>query len=401
MEQHEKIYTQREKAEAISGLARIKGGMFTFSHSPVKLNDQFIGMVSCYEDITKVQSLEQMIRKEISAKGFKAKHTFDNILGISPQLSETIEMAKLYAKADSSVLIEGESGTGKELFAQSIHNESARSSGPFVAINCTSIPENLLESELFGYETGAFTGAKKDGKAGLFELAHGGTLFLDEIGEITEAVQARLLRVLQEKEIMRVGGNKVIPINVRVISATNRDLWERTQEGAFRSDLYYRLNVLHLNIPPLRNRTGDIEELSKCFANQKHTILNPIFYSEILPRLEHHSWPGNVRELESVMERYSLLSTIWDSANITETHINALLSVTNKDVNEIAGRTIPFPEGQDLKEMVENVEIEIIHRVLENCGNSQAEAARRLGIGRTTLWRKLNHDVNDDSAKNL
>lgn len=399
VEQHETIYRERENAEPISGLARIKGGMFTFNHSPVKLDGKFIGMVSCYEDVTKVQSLEQQIRKEISAKGFKAKHTFDSILGVSPELKETIEMAKLYSMVDSSVLIEGESGTGKELFAQSIHNQSARKDGPFVAINCTSIPENLLESELFGYEAGAFTGAKKDGKAGLFELAHGGTLFLDEIGEITEAVQARLLRVLQEREIMRVGGNKVIPINVRVISATNRDLWQRAKEGAFRSDLYYRLNVLHLSIPPLRNRTGDIAELSKRFAERKHTILNPVFFTNILPRLERYSWPGNIRELESVMERYSLLSTIWDQNNITETQIHALLSVTNREAEKSLGETLRFPEGKDLKEMIENVEVEIIKHVMENCDNNQAEAARRLGIGRTTLWRKLNHTSEEETSE--
>lgn len=390
VEQHKKIYEERENAEEIKGLARIKNGMFTYNHSPVKLNGKFIGMISCYEDVTKVQRLEQQIRKEINAKGFHAKHTFENIFGISPELQETIAMAKLYSKVDSSILIEGESGTGKELFAQSIHNESDRRNGPFVAVNCTSIPENLLESELFGYEAGAFTGAKKEGKAGLFELAHGGTLFLDEIGEITEAVQSRLLRVLQEREIMRVGGSRVIPINVRIISATNRDLWQRTQEGAFLSDLYYRLNVLHLSLPPLRSRKGDIKALCEMFAAQKHTLLQPAFYSHILPILEQYFWPGNIRELESVMERYSLLSTIWDQNTITDTQIHALLSVSNKDAKTASGATLPFPEGKDLKEMIENIEAEIISQVMKDCGNNQTEAAHRLGIGRTTLWRKMN-----------
>ena len=170
-------------------------------------------------------------------------------------MQKVLNRARAYAKSDSSVLIEGESGTGKELLAQSIHNASARKEGPFVAVNCAAIPENLLESELFGYESGAFTGAKKEGKAGLFELAHKGTLFLDEIGEISKSVQTRLLRVLQEKEIMRVGGNKIIPIDVRVLSATNQNLKERSREGNFREDLYYRLNVLQLKVSaPLSER---------------------------------------------------------------------------------------------------------------------------------------------------
>lgn len=398
----QKIYEDSKNAEEISGLVKMRNGLFTYSHSPVKLNGQFIGLVSCYEDVTKVQRLEQQIRKEIHAKGFLAKHTFENILGISPQLQETINMAKLYAKVDSSVLIEGESGTGKELFAQSIHNESSRKNGPFVALNCTSIPENLLESELFGYESGAFTGAKKEGKTGLFEMAHNGTLFLDEIGEIKEDMQARLLRVLQEREIMRVGGSKIIPINVRIISATNRDLWRRVKEGAFRSDLYYRLNVLHLNIPPLRSRKGDVAALCKEFADRKHTRIQPSFYADILPRLEKYSWPGNIRELESVMERYSLLSTIWNQNEISETQFHALLSVTSEDSKETLDATLPFPNGKDLKEMIENLETELINHVMKECGNNQAEAARRLGIGRTTLWRKMNHVTGESGIeKNL
>lgn len=385
-----KIYDERENAHEISEVRRMVNGIYAVSHTPIKAEGRFIGLVSRYEDVTKVQKLEQQIRKEIHAKGFVAKRSFNDILGRSPEIKKTIDMAQIYAKVDSSILIEGESGTGKEFFAQGIHNASSRRNGPFVAVNCTAIPENLLESELFGYETGAFTGAKKEGKAGLFEMAHGGTLFLDEIGEITEQVQARLLRVLQEREIMRVGGDKVIPIDVRIISATNRNLWNRTKEGTFRVDLYYRLNIFHLEIPPLRERTGDIRVLCEAFAERKQITLEPTFYKTFLPIMERYSWHGNVRELESVMERYGLLKTIWKGDKVVDEQINALLGLSYWDQKETEiSAGMRLPKGKDLREMVENLEYEIVSRVLKDCGNDQAEAARVLGIGKTTLWRKL------------
>lgn len=383
----ERIYEEREQARETSEIRKMVGGTYVVSHTPIKAEGRFIGLVSRYEDVTKVQKLEQQIRKEIHTKGFLAKHSFEDILGVSPEIQRTIDMAKIYAQVDSSILIEGESGTGKEFFAQSIHNASSRRNGPFVAVNCTAIPENLLESELFGYEAGAFTGARKEGKAGLFEMAHGGTLFLDEIGEITEQMQARLLRVLQEREIMRVGGDKVIPIDVRIISATNRNLWRRAKEGVFRVDLYYRLNVFHLNIPPLRDRTDDIQILCESFAR---TPLEPSFYKTFLPILKSYRWPGNVRELESVMERYSLLKTFLEETEVTEKSINALLGLASREQeNTAATAAMRLPKGRDLKEMVENVEYEIVAQVLKDCGNDQAEAAKVLGIGKTTLWRKL------------
>ena len=383
----QRIYELRERAEESNEIRRMGDGIYAVSHTPVKISGKFVGLVSRYEDVTKVQRLEQQIRKEIHAKGFVAKRTFSDISGGSPVLKNAVEMARLYASADSSILIEGESGTGKEFFAQSIHNSSSRRDGPFVAVNCTAIPENLLESELFGYEAGAFTGAKKEGKIGLFEMAHGGTLFLDEIGEIPEQLQASLLRVLQEREIMRVGGGRVIPIDVRIISATNRNLWKRAQEGSFRVDLFYRLNIFHLTIPPLREREGDIRILCEEFARRKGIVLSEYFYSAILPRFQLYTWPGNVRELESAMDRYILLRTIWNEASgDIDQQIDALLG----GLQQTAAPASPqLPEGRDLKEMVEAVEREIARKTLEMCGGDQAAAAKRLGIGKTTLWRKL------------
>lgn len=222
----------------------------------------------------------------------------------------------------------GETGTGKELFAQAIHNASRRQGQPFVAINCAAVPENLLESELFGYEEGAFTGARKKGKPGLFELAHGGTIFLDEIGDIAQAIQIKLLRVLQQKEIMRVGGQHTIPIDVRVIAATNRNLLAAVQEGTFRADLYYRLNVLPLYLPPLRERKEDIPVLLRDMlfkANRTLARYAPVIAREILTHLPAYSWPGNVRELQNIAERIMALAS-----NISENKIKELVDMVIK-----------------------------------------------------------------------
>ena len=286
---------------------------------------------------------------------------------------------------DLAVLIEGESGTGKELLAQSIHNGSDRREGPFVAVNCAAIPENLLESELFGYEAGAFTGAKREGKAGLFEMAHRGTLFLDEIGEISKNVQTRLLRVLQEKEIMRVGGNKIIPIDVRIVSATNQNLREQSQEGLFREDLYYRLNVLWLKVPPLRKRCGDVALLAERFLEQYYPDKSKL--DQILPALAAYSWPGNIRELQNTMERYGVLLSVLGDELADQKEINEILGITSQNVK---GNTmkIEVELGGELNEIISQVEYEVTSRYLEEFDNNQELAAKALGIGRTTFWRK-------------
>ena len=227
---------------------------------PVIANKEISGAVICLPDITLIQNLESQIRRKLSERGLKARYTFDDILHESGT-RETIETARRYAATDSNVIIVGETGTGKELFAQSIHNSSRRKNGPFVAINCAALPENLLESELFGYVEGAFTGTSRGGKMGLFEQAHGGTLFLDEVEEISLSTQSKLLRTLQEKQVRRIGDNKVIDIDVRILSATNKSITRLSEEGGFRKDLMYRLDVLRLFLPPLRQRERDVEFL--------------------------------------------------------------------------------------------------------------------------------------------
>lgn len=247
-----------------------------------------------------IQKSEQDIRRKIISRGFVSRYQFSHIIGESQTIKSTINKAAMLARADQSILISGENGTGKELFAHSIHHFSSRTSEPFVPINFAGLPDSLAESELFGYEDGAFTGAKKGGKPGFFEIAHNGTIFLDEIGDASESIQASLLRVLQEKQILRVGGTQLIPINVRVIAATNKNLLKLVEEGKFREDLFYRLNVLPLMLPPLRSRKEDIIPMTKFFFSKQG--INTIEISnEAEELLLSYNWPGNVRELENIV----------------------------------------------------------------------------------------------------
>lgn len=268
---------------------------------PVEMDGKIIGALATFKDVTDVKKLEEDLRFKMQKKGYVAKYNFENIVGKSKEIERVKKKAQKLAKSESTILIQGESGTGKELFSQSIHNYSKREHAPFVAINCAAFPDNLLESELFGYEGGAFTGAKKGGKPGVFEQAHTGTIFLDEIGDIPAKIQARLLRVLQEKEIMRIGGTKVIPIDIRVIAATNKDLYQLVQEGEFREDLYYRLNVLSLYIPPLRKRREDILMLIEHFL-KKFNAKDIDLSKAVVSKLYNYDWSGNVRELENCIE---------------------------------------------------------------------------------------------------
>lgn len=369
-------------------LQDVNGGIIATSRIPIMIGSKRVGVVSTFEDVTKIQYLEQQIRKQMHAKGFIAKYTFQDILTVSPIMMELKEMAALYASTDSSVLIQGESGTGKELFSQSIHCNSKRSSGPFVAVNCAAIPEHLLESELFGYEGGAFTGAKKEGKQGLFELAHKGTIFLDEIGEIPKALQARLLRVLQEKEIMRVGGDKIIPIDIRIISATNKNLEKKMEQGDFREDLYYRLNVFNLKIPPLRERKEDIIVLAMAFLKRFTTELDlSRIAHELKPMLLVYDWPGNIRELYNIMERLSLMISISENKWSLEKMLQKVMYDSGSTANPDS-IAIKVNVEQGLKSAMEQVEKVIIDTTLARCNQKQELAAKKLGIGRTTLWRK-------------
>ncbi|MFA9424236.1 MAG: sigma-54-dependent Fis family transcriptional regulator, partial [Sedimentibacter sp.] len=254
----------------------------------------------------------KQVRKEVSKlAGFNANYTFDSIITTDIRMKELIDTAKKISKTNCSVLIEGESGTGKELYAQSIHNESNRSKGPFIAINCSAIPKELFESELFGFESGSFTGAAKGGRPGKFELANGGTIFLDEIGEVPLEVQPKLLRVLDNNKIVRIGCSYERDLDVRIISATNRDLIEEVSKGSFRQDLYFRLNVINLRIPPLRKRKGDIVELARYFLkslNAENDGIEKEFSSDFEEILKNHHWSGNVRELKNIIQRAYYMS---------------------------------------------------------------------------------------------
>ncbi|MDR7001879.1 sigma 54-interacting transcriptional regulator [Neobacillus niacini] len=262
------------------------------------INDQSI--IVTFRNALKTIEIERKLRKEFVKKGYVAKYNFHDIVGISSTIQETKQIAKRLAKTDLTVLIEGESGTGKELFASAIHNASYRNSGPFLAVNFSALSDDLVESELFGYEDGAFTGAKKGGKMGLFEQANGGTIFLDEIGDISLKLQARLLRVLQEKEIMRVGGSQIIPIDVRIIAATNKDLLKMIRENVFREDLYHRLKVLFIHLPELRARRNDIELLTKHFVALSDRKVK--IEQELIEELQGYPWYGNVRELKNTID---------------------------------------------------------------------------------------------------
>ena len=374
------------------------GNTVVTSRVPIIVNGQAVGVVCTFAEAGRIQQAEQRLRGKMRAKGFYARYRLDDIVTQNPAMHALKELARLYAGTDATVLLQGESGTGKELFAQGIHQASPRRHGPFVAVNCAAIPESLLESELFGYEEGAFTGARRQGKAGLFEVAHQGTLFLDEVSELPRSLQARLLRVLQEREIVRVGGAQVVPVDIRIICATNRDLAAWTQAGQFREDLYYRLNVLLLAIPPLRERPEDILYLALCFlqlslpAAKQESQLRKALGKKFLA----HSWPGNVRELASTMERLALVMTMlpdtpWEALleQVWQHHRSAAACL---DKGAAATAALQVPLQGSLKSMTRTLERNAIRRLLAEHGNDQGKVAKMLEISRMSLWRKLQAD---------
>ncbi len=370
-------------------LVQIKDRKYIVSRVPLKLEAENFGTVVTFQEVSKIQNLEARIRKKLyDDKGFAASFSFSDIIGSSARMETAKSKAKKYSSTEATVLITGESGTGKELFAQSIHQNSRRSKGPFVAINCAAIPKSLLESELFGYEEGAFTGARKGGSLGLFEIAHGGTILLDEILELPFSMQAHLLRVIQEKAIRRVGGQQVIPVDIRILAASNREMLQAVREGKFREDLYFRLNVLDLKIPPLRERPEDIQELIQYFL-EKHRLqgketIPPLSPSHVA-RLMSYSWPGNVRELESFMEKYVLLAAGEpNSFQLTEELLSDLYVNESDVLPGAGGNSVTVPVGT-LQDMEEN----IIRALARDCSLDRGELAKKLGISRTTLWKKL------------
>ena len=352
-----------------------------------------VDLVICTErDITETIKLEQLVKenrdfserlkKELDLlKNEQSRYT-GKIISESPQMKQILQTAKRIGTVDTTVMILGESGVGKEVLADYLVQNSTRKDRPFIKINCASIPENLMESELFGYEPGAFTGADANGKKGFFELADRGTLFLDEVSEIPVHIQAKLLRVLQEHEFKRLGGQNDIKVDVRVIAASNRNLLEAVAKGEFREDLYYRLNVLPFTIPPLRERREDIPFLVKNFMhrfNVEHKTMKEID-EEAMAVLERAPWPGNVRELQNVIER---LMVSYDSMRITLSQVEEML-----EPEKSKGPGIEIDLDKSLKEQMDAFEREVLEHYL-NQYDSAAEAARNLGINKSTMSRKL------------
>lgn len=352
----------------------LHGRTVVVSRSSLYENGQHAGSVFTLIEATTIQQSERKLRGHRSTRQHRAQQTFAVVGKHTPALKETIHLGMHYAATDATVLLTGESGTGKEWFAQAIHNHSARRDGPFIPINCAAVPETLLESELFGYEEGAFTGARRGGKIGLIELAHTGTLFLDEIGDMPVALQTRLLRVLQEREVQRVGAADSIRVDIRVVAATLQPLENLVQSGQFREDLYYRLNVLRIEIPPLRARPKDIPVLARYFMTQAaerygNQADQPGIRELLLPYLKAYHWPGNVRELENIIERFAVLSA-------------ARKAEVTPDEGWILKVAPEFEQGRS------TINSAAYAAAVEKYG-SVAAAAKMLGISRTTLWRRL------------
>lgn len=386
--------TISNKEKQLNQLMDINGTLVSTNRIPIVVDDKVKGVVATFQDVKVIQENENKIRRSLHEKGLVARYHFRDIKGESDEIKNAISIAKSYASSDSTILIQGETGTGKELFAQSIHNSSSRKSGPFVAINCASLSSNLLESELFGYVEGAFTGAIKGGKIGLFELAHKGTIFLDEIGEIPIEIQAQLLRVLQEKEIRKVGSVVKTPVDVRVITATNRNLIDEMKTKSFREDLYYRIGVLNLTVPPLRERGGDVMLLGRFFfdkylGSDKTKFLS--MFEHIMKRVNSYKWYGNIRELQNFVERISVLMKYhgngYDFEQLVSSFISKDYSISNNEdsIEEDQVCITTSVKGNDLNKW----EAEKITSALKNNDLSIQKAADALGISRTTLWRKM------------
>ncbi len=367
------------------------------SAAPIIVDGILKGSVGVLHDVTDIKSLTKELTeaKKIIRK-LEAKYTFDDIIGDDEKMFQVLQKAKKAGITPVTVLLRGESGTGKELFAHSIHNLSDRKYNQFVRVNCAAISESLLESELFGYEEGAFTGARKGGKIGLFEEAHGGTIFLDEIGEIPVSTQVKLLRVLQEKEIMRVGGTKPIPIDVRVIAATNAHLEDLMRKGKFREDLYYRLNVFPIVIPPLRDRKADLYPLVmylvKKFNLEYGRNVNEIS-EEALNHLKRYNWPGNVRELQNFIGR-TLVNIKYQERLILKKHLPKFFD--NDDGGISPNENTPEEEVviqeellKPLKEILAEEEKKVIDRTLQRMNGNRSATAKALGLSLRNLYYKM------------
>lgn len=377
----------------INQLMNIGGILVSTNRLPIIVDGRIKGAVATFQDVKIMQDNEQKIRVKLYEKGLVAKYRFEDIVGESQALREAVRMAAKFAATDATVLIQGETGTGKELFAQSVHNESNRAKGPFVAVNCGSFPRNILEAELFGYMDGAFTGASKGGKMGLFEMAHRGTIFLDEVGEMPMETQVQLLRVLQEKEIRRLGSDRVTPVDIRVITATNRNLFEEIKEKEFREDLFYRLNVLNIEIPPLRERREDVVPLGLSILNSFGAELQREhleFVCGLLEKLKLYFWPGNVRELRNLMERIYVLLSQGESRDFIEKYINRYLLCSQKEETrgQCDDKCGKKEETETAGDLVIWEKMQIVN-ALKKHKVDMSKTAVALQMSRSTLWRKI------------
>lgn len=358
--------------------------------APIVVGDKLKGSVAVLHDVTEIRELTDKLHEaQKRIRELSSKYSFDDIIGTSEKLTNIKIQAKKAAKVPATVLLRGESGTGKELFAHAIHSESSRKYNQFVRVNCASLTETLLESELFGYEEGSFTGAKKGGKKGLFEEADNGTIFLDEISEISMSIQVKLLRVLQEREILRVGGVTPIPINVRIIAATNVDLKKAVKKGKFREDLYYRLNVYPITLPPLRERKEDIQRLAvtfiKKFNNDYGRNVNHIA-KETLELLHNYEWPGNVRELENIIGR-SMINMNYNEQVINIEHLPFLTKPTSKKIE--VPITVKDEEIETLDSIVSKIESKYIKEIYDKFNKNKKQTAEKLGISIRSLYYKM------------
>ncbi len=361
-------------------------GRLRFIKSAIVLRDRQSRLLGVIDTFKLVETMNRLHPKTAKAK---AKFSFSDIIGNEAVFLEAINLSRVAAQSDAPVLIEGESGTGKEMFAHAIHQASARASGPLVIVNCSSLPHSLIESELFGYESGSFTGARKEGYQGKFEQADGGTIVLDEIGEMPQDMQAKLLRVLQDLSFTRIGGTKTLTVDTRVIACTNKKLREEIQKGTFREDLYYRLNVLRVQPPPLRERLDDIPILVSHFVTKNslhHGRIIPEIDKEVVSAFKEYPWPGNVRELENVIERAILISrdnriTMRELPDYIYTSIQARLQEKIQSKSE----AISEPQVLDLESVEKR---QVVMALKETEGNISA-CAKMLGISRNTLYRKM------------
>ena len=380
---------------AVEGVYRKEGPVeYVVNISPLVINSKIVGGVSIVMDITTVRKMARELDRSISKLKkiessirsiFPSRYTFKDILGKSSEIKSAIKIATRAAHSDSNILLQGESGTGKEMFAHAIHQESDRQRKPFIPVNCAAISPSLLESELFGYSEGAFTGAKKRGKIGLLELGNHGTVLLDEIGDMNAAQQAKILRVLEDNRFLRVGGTTEKEIDIRVVSSTNKDLESLTDKGLFREDLYYRLNAVQINIPPLRKIPGDIPVIVSSFLEnfsidgKKRLRIS----DQAMDTLQSYSWPGNVRELKHVIEYCVLMS----DDLITHNHLPARIMAGSRDNFQKPSEIRP------LKESTQAYQKRLIQQVIQGFGNSlegKQKASQALGISLSSLYQKLN-----------